>query len=168
MEPMTSGLIALLAIVIGGSVYALQQMNERINHLQESSSIHGALIDDDMSILSGALNNLIDEADASRRLTGSNELLKSQHLIESIDAGNNFDLSSINSSLRFLLSPFQESSIETDIVRLDSVRRELLSNHIRIIQENKITINSLFGRNDVQCRMFSIICNNLGFGDIEW
>ena len=88
MEPLTSGLIALLAIVIGGSVYALQQMNERINQLQESSSIHGALIDDDMSILSGALNNLIDEADASRRLTGSNELLKSQHLIESIDAGN--------------------------------------------------------------------------------
>ena len=166
MEPLTSGLIALLAIVIGGSVYALQQMNERINQLQESSSIHGALIDDDMSILSGALNNLIDEADASRRLTGSNELLKSQHLIESIDAGNDFEISNINSSLRFLLSPFQESSIETDIVRLDSVRRELLLNHMRIIQENKISINSLFGRNDVQCRIFSTICNNLGFRDL--
>ena len=68
MDPLTSGLIALLAIVIGGSVYALQQMNERINQLQFSSSSHDASIEDDMTILSNALNELIDEADASRRL----------------------------------------------------------------------------------------------------
>ncbi|HJM66522.1 MAG TPA: hypothetical protein QF555_03145, partial [Candidatus Thalassarchaeaceae archaeon] len=166
MEPLTSGLIALLAIVIGGSVYSLQQMNERINQLQESSSIHDALIDDDMSTLSGALNNLIDEADASRRLTGSDVLLKSQHLIESLENGNELQLSTFNSSLRLLLSSFQEVTIETDIARLDSVRRELLSNHMQIIQEKEITINSLFGRNDVQCRIFSTLCNFLGHRDL--
>ncbi|MDP6856271.1 MAG: tetratricopeptide repeat protein [Candidatus Thalassarchaeaceae archaeon] len=166
MDPLTSGLIALLAIVIGASVYALQQMNERINQLQESSSIHDALIEDDMSTLSGALNNLIDEADASRRLTGSDVLLKSQHLIESLDNGNEFQLSSFNSSLRLLLSSFQETTIETDIARLDSVRREILSNHMRIIQEKDLAIHSLFGRNDVQCRIFSKLCNSLGHRDL--
>ena len=89
MDPLTSGLIALLAIVIGGSVYALQQMNERINQLQFSSSSHDALIEDDMTVLSNALNDLIDEADASRRLSGSDTLLKSQQLIESLISGPN-------------------------------------------------------------------------------
>ena len=109
MDPLTSGLIALLAIVIGGSVYALQQMNERINQLQFSSSSNDALIEDDMTVLSNALNDLIDEADASRRLSGSDTLLKSQQLIESLIGGSKFELSSFNISLRNLLSLFQES-----------------------------------------------------------
>ena len=108
MDPLTSGLIALLAIVIGGSVYALQQMNERINQLQFSSSSHDALIEDDMTVLSNALNDLIDEADASRRLSGSDTLLKSQQLIESLISGSKFELSKFNISLRNLLSLFQE------------------------------------------------------------
>ena len=37
-------------------------------------------IEDDMSILSNALNDLIDENDASRRLSGSDALLKSQQI----------------------------------------------------------------------------------------
>ena len=108
MDPLTSGLIALLAIVIGGSVYALQQMNERINQLQFSSSSHDASIEDDMTILSNALNELIDEADASRRLSGSDTLLRSQQLIESLTEGSKFEISSFNISLRNLLSLFQE------------------------------------------------------------
>lgn len=166
MDPLTSGLIALLAIVIGGSVYALQQMNERINQLQFSSTSHDALIDDDMALLSNALNDLIDEADASRRLTGSDALLKSQQLIESLNGGQQFELLTFKSSLRNLLSPFQESSLVEDISRLDTIRRELLVNHLQIIQDNEIEMDILFGRNDVQCRIFSFICNNLGFRDL--
>ena len=166
MDPLTSGLIALLAIVIGGSVYALQQMNERINQLQFSSSSNDALIEDDMTVLSNALNDLIDEADASRRLSGSDTLLKSQQLIESLIGGSKFELSSFNISLRNLLSLFQESTLEEDMKRLDSIRRELLTNHIQIIQENNVEMKSLFGRNDVQCRNFSFICNYLGFRDL--
>ena len=145
MDPLTSGLIALLAIVIGGSVYALQQMNERINQLQFSSSSNDALIEDDMTVLSNALNDLIDEADASRRLSGSDTLLKSQQLIESLISGSKFELSSFNISLRNLLSLFQESTLEEDMKRLDSIRRELLTNHIQIIQENNVEMKSLFG-----------------------
>jgi len=166
MDPLTSGLIALLALVIGGSVFALQQMNERINQLQFSSSTHDALIDDDMSLLSNALNDLIGEADASRRLTGSDALLKSQQLVESLNDGAKFELSTFSTSLKNLLSLFQESSIEEDISRLDSIRRELLTNHIQIIQDKEIEIKLLFGRNDVQCRNFSYICNNMGFRDL--
>ena len=166
MDPLTSGLIALLALVIGGSVFALQQMNERINKLQFSSSTHDALIDDDMSLLSNALNDLIDEADASRRLTGSDALLKSQQLVESLNDGAKFELSTFSTSLKNLLSLFQESSIEEDISRLDSIRRELLTNHIQIIQDKEIEIKLLFGRNDVRCRNFSYICNNMGFRDL--
>ena len=166
MDPLTSGLIALLAIVIGGSVYRLQQMNERINQLQFSSSTHDALIEDDMTVLSNAVNELIDEADASRRLSGSDTLLKSQQLIESLIGGSEFEISSFNISLRNLLSSFQESTLEEDMKRLDSVRRELLINHIQIIQENNVEMKSLFERNDVQCRIFSFICNNLGFRDL--
>ena len=146
MDPLTSGLIALLSIVIGGSVYALQQMNERINQLQLSSKSHDAIIEDDMSILSNALNDLIDENDASRRLSGSDALLKSQQIIESIDNGVEFEFSTFKSSLSDLLSSFQESSINEDISRLDHVRRTLISNHIRVIQEKNVTIESLFGR----------------------
>ena len=138
MDPLTSGLIALLAIVIGGSVYALQQMNERINQLQFSSSSHDASIEDDMTILSNALNELIDEADASRRLSGSDTLLRSQQLIESLTEGSKFEISSFNISLRNLLSLFQESTLEEDMKRLDPIRRELLVNHIQIIQENNV------------------------------
>ena len=166
MDPLTSGLIALLALVIGGSVFALQQMNERINKLQFSSSTHDALIDDDMSLLSNALNDLIDEADASRRLTGSDALLKSQQLVESLNDGAKFELSTFSTSLKNLLSLFQESSIEEELSRLDSIRRELLTNHIQIIQDKEIEIKLLFGRNDVQCRNFSYICNNFGFRDL--
>ena len=167
MDPLTSGLIGLLAIVIGGSVYALQQMNERINQLQLSSFSNDAIIEDDMTVLSNALSDLIDEADASRRLMGSDTLLKSQQLIESLNSGSKFELSMFNVSLRSLLSSFQESSLEEDLRRLDSVRRDLLSSHIQIIQENNIEIASLFGRNDVQCRIFSFICNHLGFRDLS-
>ena len=150
MDPLTSGLIGLLAIVIGGSVYALQQMNERINQLQLSSFSNDAIIEDDMTVLSNALSDLIDEADASRRLMGSDTLLKSQQLIESLNSGSKFELSTFNVSLRRLLSSFQESSLEEDLRRLESIRRDLLSSHIQIIQENNIEIDSLFGRNDVQ------------------
>ena len=167
MDPLTSGLIALLAIVIGGSVYALQQMNERINQLQLSSFSNDAIIEDDMTVLSNALSDLIDEADASRRLMGSDTLLKSQQLIESLNSGSKFELSMFNVSLRSLLSSFQESSLEEDLRRLESIRRDLLSSHIQIIQENNIEIDSLFGRNDVQCRIFSFICNHLGFRDLS-
>ena len=166
MDPLTSGLIALLAIVIGGSVYALQQMNERINQLQFSSSSHDASIEDDMTILSNALNELIDEADASRRLSGSDTLLKSQQLIESLTEGSKFEISSFKISLRNLLSLFQESTLEEDMKRLDPIRRELLVNHIQIIQENNVEMKSLFERNDVQCRIFSFICNYIGFRDL--
>ena len=166
MDPLTSGLIALLAIVIGSSVYALQQMNERINQLQFSSSSHDATIEDDMTILSNALNELIDEADASRRLSGSNTLLRSQQLIESLIEGSKFEISSFNISLRNLLSLFQESTLEEDMKRLDPIRRELLINHIQIIQENNVGMKSLFERNDVQCRIFSFICNYIGFRDL--
>ena len=151
----------------GGSVYALQQMNERINQLQLSSFSNDAIIEDDMTVLSNALSDLIDEADASRRLMGSDTLLKSQQLIESLNSGSKFELSMFNVSLRSLLSSFQESSLEEDLRRLDSVRRDLLSSHIQIIQENNIEIASLFGRNDVQCRIFSFICNHLGFRDLS-
>ena len=167
MDPLTSGLIGLLAIVIGGSVYALQQMNERINQLQLSSFSNDAIIEDDMTVLSNALSDLIDEADASRRLMGSDTLLKSQQLIESLNSGSKFELSMFNVSLRSLLSSFQESSLEEDLRRLESIRRDLLNSHIQIIQENNIEIDSLFGRNDVQCRIFSFICNHLGFRDLS-
>ena len=115
MDPLTSGLIGLLAIVIGGSVYALQQMNERINQLQLSSFSNDAIIEDDMTVLSNALSDLIDEADASRRLMGSDTLLKSQQLIESLNSGSKFELSMFNVSLISLLSSFQESSLEEDL-----------------------------------------------------
>ena len=140
MDPLTSGLIGLLAIVIGGSVYALQQMNERINQLQLSSFSNDAIIEDDMTVLSNALSDLIDEADASRRLMGSDTLLKSQQLIESLNSGSKFELSMFNVSLRSLLSSFQESSLEEDLRRLESIRRDLLSSHIQIIQENNIYV----------------------------
>ena len=167
MDPLTSGLIALLAIVIGGSVYAFQQMNERINQLQFSSSSNDATIEDDMTVLSNALSDLIDEADASRRLTGSDTLLRSQQLIESLNSGSKFELSSFNISLQSLLSSFQESSLEEDIKRLKSIHRDLLGKHIQIIQKNNVEIESLFGRNDVQCRIFSFICNHFGFRDLS-
>ncbi len=166
MDPLTSGLIALLAVVIGGSVYVLQQMNDRINQLQLSSSKNDAIIEDDMSVLSNTLSDLIDEADASRRLTGSDCLLKSQHLIESLNNGDKFELSKFNSSLRNLLSQFQESTLDVEIFRLSSIKKKILIDHIHIIQDNEIDIHSLFGRNDVQCRIFSLVCNNFGFRDL--
>ena len=116
MDPLTSGLIALLAIVIGGSVYTLQQMNERINQLQFSSSTHDALIEDDMTVLSNAVNGLIDEADASRRLSGSDTLLKSQQLIESLIGGSEFEISSFEIEDKFFEKKVQNFVKKNDLI----------------------------------------------------
>mgnify|MGYP001807395487 FL=1 len=163
MEPLSSALIALLALTIGGATYVIQKMNQRLLEMEGISNESSISIEQDVSILNEALHGLLDDTDASRQLDGSDALLRAKRALNTLDPASDEFASEIATHLIPILDRLHlEDTVSESYRRLDENRRDLLRDLVSAASTHSLNPSMMFGNNDLMLRTFAEVALILG------